>query len=308
MAPGRSIRPGATLVRRDRADACGSTTSTTTCRPMRSPRRRPSRATPSRLLVLHRALRPPSSTPRFRDIGRWLRAGRPAGRQRLARDPGPAARRRVPAAGGRGARPAAARGRRRALGGAGAARRAGIAVGRRRRARAAATASRWGSGWATALGRSASTATRTRSWPPPARCRCRPTSADRSVAGRALPDGLRQPSGLRRRADRRPALHAGAARLARGGRRRAGERDAARRARHLPAAGGRVRRRAPHPPRVVRDPARRRDAAIAAAAARRRRRHDGGPRPRDGGAHGRRHGLDRPLHHAAVSSSARSTR
>src|SRR3990170_2515545 len=103
--------------------------------------------------------------------------------------------------------------------------------------------------------------------------------------------------------DRRTPLHRAPPRRAPSDRHCPGQRDAARGARYLPAAGGRVHRRAPDPPRVVRGAAgdggsRCRDQA--GWRPRGGRGYDKPARPRNGRTDRSRPGLDGPVRHAAV--------
>ena len=87
-------------------------------------------------------------------------------------------------------------------------------------------------------------------------CRCRRTSPCRHRdRRRALPDGLRAAPRRGRRADRRPALHRGAARPAARTRSPDRKRDTACRRRHVPAGAMRATRRSSDARRVVRHPA-----------------------------------------------------
>ena len=147
--------------------------------------------------------------------------------------------------------------------------------------------------------------TRPRSWGRRARCRSRPTSPP-ARPRIAVPDGLRQAAGISGRADRGAALHTrapGSLQAAAGIVR--ASRDAPRRARHLPAARGRIHRRAPDPPRVVRRPASARAASSRPRAAAPGSSPSARPRPASSRPSPARASprVDRPVHHAPASVS-----
>ena len=142
--------------------------------------------------------------------------------------------------------------------------------------------------------------------PPPRRARRRDAAAavhHRAARGSlALPDRLRARAGLGRGADRRPPLHARAARAP-----APRARDAPRRPRHLPARRGGAARGAPDPRRALRG----RGGGVGADPCRRpraRRRHDDGARARDARARCPARRPHRAVRRRRRSSSAASTR